>query len=128
MRGIDDPPRTGAPGRLLNLGANRPDCRGRALIRAVSGSSGTVQRWEVWFLNEGNTPFLGTVAFTRSAKNDGYGLESMACPQRGAAAMQPIWATRSYGVRPAAGEPVRIGVRGYGWAEVALPEAGQLVE
>jgi hypothetical protein len=83
--------------------------------------------WEVWFKNDGDTPFLGTVAFEESEKNKGYGFESMALPDNGTRAMQPILAAENYGLKPVAKTLVRVAIRGYGNKLVRLPEKGELV-
>lgn len=67
-----------------------------------------------------------TCAFVGAAKNDGIGLESMAVPNKGSAAMQRVEAWGNYGVEAAPGQKMRLGVRGYSWIEVPLPTEGKL--
>lgn len=97
------------------------ECQGKARVVPVRGDGGAISHWEVWFENAGSQPWIGTVSFLRSAKNDGLGLEAMAVPNRGSAAMQRIEAFGNYGVEAIPKERLRLGVRGYAWAEVELP-------
>lgn len=99
-------------------------CQGQVSVTAVPGADGKPSRWEVRFDNTGATPWIGTVAFEGHGKRDGAGLESMACPGPETAAVQSIDAAKSYGARPVAGAKLRVGVRAYGFATLALPSSG----
>lgn len=99
-------------------------CQGQVSVTAVSGADGKPSRWDVRFDNSGATPWIGTVAFEGHGKRDGAGLESMACPGQGTAAVQSIDATKSYGALPAPGTRLRVGIRAYGFATLALPRSG----
>jgi hypothetical protein len=97
------------------------ECHGKARIVPVRGEGAALSHWELWFENAGDQAWIGTCAFTRAQKNDGIGLESMALPNNGSAAMQRIEAFGNYGIEAVPGETLRLGVRGYSWIEVPLP-------
>jgi hypothetical protein len=110
--------------QLLAQKRKGPPCAGEASITAVPGKNGALSHWEVRFENQGDTPWIGTCVFEGAQKNSGIGLESMACPEKGSAAVQRIEANGNYGVLAQAGAPLRIGVRGWGHANLQLPSAG----
>lgn len=99
-------------------------CTGEASVTAVAGNGGALSHWEVKFTNSSAQAWIGTCVFDGAEKNDGMGLESMACPDKGSAAMQRIEAMGNYGKDAVAGAKLRLGVRGYGSFEVALPSSG----
>ncbi len=99
-------------------------CEGAATVKAVRSEDGALSHWELRFDNSADQAFIGTCSFVGAQKNDGIGLEAMGLPKRGSAAVQRIEAYGNYGVEAAPGAKVRIGVRGYGWIEVALPRDG----
>ncbi len=99
--------------------------QGRASVEAVQNGN-VLSHWEVRFENAGKSAFIGTVAFVGANKNDGIGLESMACPDKGSAAVQRIEAQGNYGKDAVPGAKVRLGVRGYAWTEVELPAQGKV--
>jgi hypothetical protein len=99
--------------------------QGNASVEAIRNGN-TLSHWEVKFENTGKSPFIGTVTFVGANKNDGMGLESMACPDKGSAAVQRIEAQGNYGKEAVPGAKVRVGVRGYAWGELELPAAGKV--
>ncbi|MBK7858424.1 MAG: hypothetical protein IPJ65_07335 [Archangiaceae bacterium] len=101
-------------------------CVGEARVKAVEGPGKQLSHWEVWFENQDQQPFIGTVSFAEGNKNDGLGLESMACPGKGQAAMQRIEALGNYGEEARPGAVLRLGVRGYAWKEIELPASGEV--
>ncbi|MBK7861779.1 MAG: hypothetical protein IPJ65_24815 [Archangiaceae bacterium] len=112
--------------QLMLMATHGIKCEGTAKLKAVEGPGGKLSHWELWFSNEGDQPFIGTVSFANGSKNDGLGLESMACPGNGQAAMQRIEALGNYGDEARPGAVVRLGVRGYSWKEVPLPASGEV--
>lgn len=101
-------------------------CEGKARVVAAKGEGGALSHWEVWFENAGEQPWIGTCSFVRGDKNEGLGFESMAVPDNGSAAMQRIELYGSYGIEAVPHERLRLGVRGYSWAEVELPAEGSV--
>jgi hypothetical protein len=110
--------------QLLAAKRKGPPCHGSASVTAVPGKGGALSHWEVRFKNTGDTPWIGTCVFEGAQKNSGLGLESMACPDKGSAAMQRIEANGNYGVIAQAGRELRLGVRGYGTCNIQLPSQG----
>ena len=110
--------------QLLAQKRKGPPCAGEASITAVPGKNGALSHWEVRFKNAGDTPWIGTCVFEGAQKNSGIGLESMACPEKGSAAVQRIEANGNYGVIAQAGRQLRVGVRGWGHTHLELPSAG----
>jgi hypothetical protein len=110
--------------QLIAAQKNVPACKGEASVTAVPAANGALSHWEVRFANAGPMPWIGTCVFENAQKNSGLGLESMACPEQGSAAVQRIEANGNYGVLATAGQQLRLGVRGYGSAMVPLPAAG----
>ena len=101
-------------------------CEGEAMVTAVPGKSGALSHWEVKFKNTSDQAWIGTCVFAGAEKNDGMGLESMACPDKGSAALQRIEAMGNYGKDAVAGAQLRLGVRGFGSFEIALPSSGEV--
>ncbi|MBK7860800.1 MAG: hypothetical protein IPJ65_19800 [Archangiaceae bacterium] len=106
------------------MNPNLPKVKGQASITAVPNDRGQLSHWEVRFKNASPQPFIGTVAFDGANKNDGIGLESMALPAETSEAMQRIEALGNYGATAKPGAGLRLGVRGYGYLETQLPDAG----
>ncbi len=100
---------------------------GKARLRAIPTDVGTISHWEVEFENQGETPFIGTIAFDDAEdKNEGIGLESMAVPKKKSRAIQRIEVGGNYGVEAKPGADVRIGVRGLSHGVFELPRAGEV--
>ncbi len=111
---------------LMAASKHGVDPQGEAEIRAVRGDDGQLSHWEMWFHNQGDDAFIGTCVFKRGSKNEGIGLESMGLPNNGSSAMQRIEYLGNYGVEAVPGETLRVGVRGFSWAEMKLPADGSV--
>lgn len=110
---------------LLNVALEGFECEGTVTITARQKAN-EITRWSVRFKNESEQPWIGTMCFAGRSKNDGFGFESMAVPKKGAEAEQQVFADQNYGLTPAAGEMLRVGVRGHSWLEVPLPAHGSV--
>lgn len=101
-------------------------CKGTARITAHrSDDTDKITHWSVRFENDGRKPWIGTISFSKTDKNAGHGFESMALPKRNSAAVQRIETSEWYGLVPAPGTVLRLGVRGHSWLDVPLPASGE---
>ncbi len=108
---------------ILDRINNQETCYGDAVVRPIRDENEKLTHWEIEFENQGDIPWIGTAAFENAEdKNDGLGLESMAVPNDGSRAVQRIEAGGHYGVTAIPGAELRLGVRGFGYTMVALPE------
>lgn len=117
---------------LSGGGAPKTVCKGSCVIEPVPDARGGLSHWTITFKNDGaqdrgESPFIGTVAFDVDV--DGKkGLESMGVPYEGSRAVQRISNNGGgYAVVPRPGAQLRVGVRGFGFQAVALPQLGQRV-
>ncbi len=101
-------------------------CEGEATVSAIEGKGGALSHWEVSFKNGGEQAWIGTCVFEGAEKNDGVGLESMACPDKGSRAVQRIEAMGNYGKSAEVGAMLRLGVRGYASTDLPLPSHGEV--
>ncbi len=113
-----------------NFRTLRPEgfnCKGQVVISAERNATGKLTHWNVRFKNTGEQPWIGTITFVESDKNEGIGFESMALPGKSCGALQRIEAGEDYGVSAKPKQVLRLAVRGHSHLEIPLPAKGELL-